>query len=139
MDFNVKKVIVHYGYKAKSHDNDIALIQLETNGIPMNPDLHSVCMPTQGVSYAKQTGVVAGWGFMTLKPRVLKETVVSILSNKQCNAIPTYTDLITKNMICVDEQVHNGEVVCRDDSGSSLVINDGETLRIVGKGVLVTL
>lgn len=58
---NVKRVVVHRGYVAKTFDNDLALLEMER---PVTFDEHIVpiCMPQGDENFTGMIGFVTGWG-----------------------------------------------------------------------------
>lgn len=58
---NVKRVVVHRGYRAKTFDNDLALLEMEQ---PVTFDEHIVpiCLPRGDEIILGEMGVVTGWG-----------------------------------------------------------------------------
>lgn len=59
---NVRRVIVNRGYNAKTYENDLALLELES---PVQFDTHIVpiCMPDDDVTdFTGQMATVTGWG-----------------------------------------------------------------------------
>lgn len=62
MEKRVKRVVVHKDYKAPTFENDIAILELESN-ISRQPHIVPICMPpTLDEVYEGQMGIVTGWG-----------------------------------------------------------------------------
>lgn len=62
MEKRVKRVVVHKDYKAPTFENDIAILELESN-ISRQPHIVPICMPpTLEEVYEGQMGTVTGWG-----------------------------------------------------------------------------
>ena len=58
---NVKRVVVHKGYIARTFDNDLALLELAQ---PVRFDEHiiPICLPENEHDYVGDIGHVTGWG-----------------------------------------------------------------------------
>ncbi|XP_050427849.1 serine protease 1-like [Adelges cooleyi] len=133
-EYNAKRIIRHERYTkyggAPSHD--IALIRLDTDGVKINNDVHPVCMPEKGLSYANAVGTITGWGKTHrhyLDPTdVLREAQLYVLSNSECE--PSFYGLITPNMVCaglIDEGT-----TCNMDSGGPLTVVNGSVHHLIG-------
>ena len=63
---NVKRVVVHKDFIARTFDNDLALLELES---PVEFDEHIVpiCMPQGQDSYVGTVGYVSGWGRLSYR------------------------------------------------------------------------
>ncbi|ROT62998.1 putative serine proteinase stubble [Penaeus vannamei] len=83
---NVKRVVVHRGYVAKTFDNDLALLEMER---PVTFDEHIVpiCMPQGDENFTGMIGFVTGWGRLSYGgpvPTQLNEVAVPIIKNNDC-------------------------------------------------------
>ncbi|KAK8383846.1 hypothetical protein O3P69_015941 [Scylla paramamosain] len=83
---NVKRVVVHRGYVAKTFDNDLALLEMER---PVTYDEHIVpiCMPKGNEDFVGQMGYVTGWGRLSYGgpvPAKLNEVALPVIENHEC-------------------------------------------------------
>ncbi|XP_075976296.1 trypsin-1-like [Anticarsia gemmatalis] len=91
--------------------------------------IRPVCLPTAGLSYTKECGVVIGWGVTEqggFVSNTLQEVKVPIVSNKECRD-RSYGRRVTENMICAGEP-EGGRDACQGDSGGPLHVYN-ETLQ----------
>ena len=58
---NVKRVIVHRGYIARTFDNDLALLELE-KPVKFQEHILPVCLPEGSDDYVGDIAYVTGWG-----------------------------------------------------------------------------
>ena len=62
MQRKVKRVYVHKDYKAPTFENDIAILELESD-IVRQPHIVPICMPeTLDKVFVGEMGIVSGWG-----------------------------------------------------------------------------
>lgn len=62
MQRKVKRVVVHKDYKAPTFENDIAILELESD-ISRQPHIVPICMPaTLDMNFEGKMGIVTGWG-----------------------------------------------------------------------------
>ncbi|XP_066947274.1 uncharacterized protein [Macrobrachium rosenbergii] len=83
---NVKRVIVHKGYVAKTFDNDLALLEMERS-VTFDEHIVPICMPHGDEDYTGMIGYVTGWGRLSYGgpvPTQLNEVQVPIIKNSQC-------------------------------------------------------
>ena len=57
----VKRVVVHKDYKAPTFENDIAVLELESD-IERQPHIVPICMPMLTDEFEGKTAIVTGWG-----------------------------------------------------------------------------
>uniref|UniRef100_A0A3Q3GCR8 Transmembrane serine protease 5 n=1 Tax=Labrus bergylta TaxID=56723 RepID=A0A3Q3GCR8_9LABR len=137
-----KKIIFNKNYNHRSHDNDIALIKLQT---PLNfsDTIRPVCLPQYDSDLPGGTQCwISGWGYTQPEgvlcfylsvhsPDTLKEAPVPIISTKKCNSSCMYNGEITPRMLCAGYL--EGKVdACQGDSGGPLVCQDENVWRLVG-------
>ncbi|XP_072920043.1 granzyme A-like [Hemitrygon akajei] len=125
---NVKYKIPHECFDIKSRENDIMLLQLESEA-KLNKFVGFLPLP-QEVSDLKDGTVctVAGWGATKSnsdkESDCLREADVTIIDRKMCNSQDYYKHqpLITENMLCAGDK-KGGRDACRGDSGGPLICN----------------
>ena len=62
MTKKVKRVVVHKDYKAPTFENDIAILELESE-IVRQPHIVPICLPkTLDEVFEGEMGIVTGWG-----------------------------------------------------------------------------
>jgi len=123
VNIDVKRFIVHPGFNLNTMDNDIALIELDTNITNVSPiaydTVHSLISGIQTK--------VAGWGNMStvndIYPNDLRAALTPIVDFNQCNASNSYDGELTQNMICAGYFVSNRDS-CYGDSGGPLIVDN---------------
>ncbi|KAJ8724284.1 hypothetical protein PYW08_015758 [Mythimna loreyi] len=107
---------------------------------PATDDDHRVrpvCLPTPGLSYTRECGVVIGWGVTDEGGSVsntLQEVKVPIVSNAECKD-RSYGRRITDNMMCAGEP-DGGRDACQGDSGGPLHVFNETTEKYQEVGVV---
>jgi len=123
INYEIKRFIIHPAYNFNTLDNDIALIELDTNVTAINPILYDTAY---ALSVDTQTKV-AGWGNMSTNsenyPKNLREALTPILDFNQCNSSSSYEGELTKNMLCAGYFVSNRDS-CQGDSGGPLIVDN---------------
>jgi len=129
---DVKRFIVHPKFNGNTMDNDIALIELDSNVSNITPIMYDTKHPLTPGTQTK----VAGWGNMRtvshLYPNDLRDALTPIIDFNQCNASSSYDGRLTQNMICAGYFVSNRDN-CDGDSGGPLII-DNTLVGIVSTG-----
>jgi len=123
VNIDVKRFIVHPGFNLNTMDNDIALIELDTNITNVSPIAYdTVHLLISGI----QTKV-AGWGNMStvndIYPNDLRAALTPIVDFNQCNASNSYDGELTQNMICAGYFESNRDS-CYGDSGGPLIVDN---------------
>lgn len=124
IDYGIKRFIVHPKYDAVLTDNDIALIELDTN-VTIVPQIaydrsHALVEDTQTR--------IAGWGNMKrdnetpVYPDNLREALVPLIDYDTCNSPDIYDGDITKNMLCAG-YMDGRRDGCQGDSGGPLIVD----------------
>nr|XP_020855497.1 transmembrane protease serine 11D-like [Phascolarctos cinereus] len=127
---NVMRIIIHPNYISETHENDIALVEL-TSGVTFNRNIHRICLPQANQNIpVGATVYVTGWG--SLQPggtsvNVLRQGMVQIISNDDCNAPESYNGLVTSGMICAGTP-GGGTDACQGDSGGPLSMADSRQI-----------
>ncbi|XP_059844630.1 kallikrein-11-like [Hypanus sabinus] len=125
---NVKYKIPHECFDIKSKENDIMLLQLESEA-KLNEYVGLLPLPREASDLKDQTVcTVAGWGATKSNSDkasdCLREANVTIIDRKKCNSRKYYDHqpLITENMLCAGDK-KEGRDACFGDSGGPLVCN----------------
>jgi len=131
-DQEVLAIYRHPEYDAKTHANDIALIQLKT---PLNTgevyNVSAICFPNEGRDVTPGTLLyVAGWGKQAsgkasttdTKARVVGVPLITYDENN-CGEHPVETML--DGMLCAG-YVRGGKGTCLGDEGAPLIYKRGE-------------
>lgn len=87
----VKRVVIHKDYKAPTFENDIAILELETD-IERKPHVVPICMPKLSDEFVGKTGIVTGWGRLKYGgdvPNILHQVSVPIMNNTKCQQMFT--------------------------------------------------
>uniref|UniRef100_A0A4X2L425 Transmembrane serine protease 11D n=1 Tax=Vombatus ursinus TaxID=29139 RepID=A0A4X2L425_VOMUR len=126
---NVMRIIIHPNYISETHENDIALVELNS-GVTFNKNIHRICLPQANQNIPVGASVyVTGWG--SLQPgrgvNVLRQGAVQIISNDDCNAPEEYNGLVTPGMICAGRP-GGGTDACQGDSGGPLAMADSRQI-----------
>ncbi|KAG8515217.1 Transmembrane protease serine 11D, partial [Galemys pyrenaicus] len=122
----VKSIRVHNNYKSATHENDIAVMQLERS-VTFTKNILRVCLPvaTQNI-LPGSIAYVTGWGSRKYGGGTvteLEQARVSIISNDACNAPTSYNGAILPGMLCAGVP-QGGVDACQGDSGGPLVQED---------------
>jgi secreted trypsin-like serine protease len=123
----IKRIISHPDYDSYNVDNDIALLELnsEVTGIP---PLDIYCG-----DISNTTGIVLGWGRIYSNKEVfsdqLREVSLPVVSEQTCMESTEY--LVTENMFCAGYPI-GGKDACQGDSGGPFVIYDNNHWQLAG-------
>ena len=66
---NVKRVVVHRGYVAKTFDNDLALLEMERS-VTYDEHIVPICLPKGNEDIIGEMGYVTGWGRLSYRKNV---------------------------------------------------------------------
>ncbi|KAL6476704.1 hypothetical protein MHYP_G00152030 [Metynnis hypsauchen] len=125
---SVSQVIVHPNYSTPTHDNDIALLRLNSS-VTFTNYITPVCLAAAGSTFFNGTLTwVTGWGNIASgvslpSPGTLQEVQVPIVGNRKCNCLYGVGQ-ITDNMVCAG-LLAGGKDSCQGDSGGPLVSKQG--------------
>ncbi|CAN0478252.1 unnamed protein product [Rangifer tarandus platyrhynchus] len=122
----VTRILIHENYNPETHENDIALVQLDRE-VTYTRYIHRVCLPeaNQAISPGS-TAYVTGWGSQSYSGDTvpeLEQAQVNIISNNICNAPAGYNGAVLSGMLCAGVP-QGGVDACQGDSGGPLVQED---------------
>lgn len=126
ISIKVKRIILTGTYQTWSHNNDIALLELEKD-ITFSNKVTAACLPKQNIQVAVGTECyVSGWGRVHYNGQtssVLKHLQLNIIDNRVCNSRNGDANPITNVMVCGYNQNPSisDSSTCRGDSGGPLV------------------
>ncbi|XP_002161936.3 tolloid-like protein 1 isoform X2 [Hydra vulgaris] len=123
-DRAIKNIFIHPNYGFITHDNDIALLQLEER-LYFNDRVSNVCLPSENTELpiGKKCSV-AGWGarkFLRQPEGLLAHVEPKIVSQNECNSLKAYNKRVTDRMFCAGD---DGVDSCQGDGGSPIICID---------------
>ncbi|XP_067218501.1 trypsin I-P1-like [Chanodichthys erythropterus] len=118
-----KRIIRHSNYNDQLHNNDIALVQLNSS-VTFSDYIKPVCLAAAGSVFSADTeSWVTGWGTLQSEGEwtfdTLQEVMMPIVSNSDCDK--AYGGGITSNMICAGLLNQGGKDSCQGDEGGPMV------------------
>ncbi|XP_012500788.1 PREDICTED: transmembrane protease serine 11D [Propithecus coquereli] len=127
----IRRIIIHNNYKSVNHENDIAVVQLDSS-VDFTKNIHTVCLPeaTQNI-LPGSTAYVTGWGALEYGGNTvtdLRQGQVRIISNDVCNAPASYNGAVLSGMLCAGTSQGSIVDACQGDSGGPLVQEDSRRL-----------
>ncbi|KAI4558281.1 hypothetical protein MJT46_012923 [Ovis ammon polii x Ovis aries] len=117
----VIRTVVHPGYNAATHDQDIMLLRLSQ---PARFSEHIQPLALERDCSANHTSChILGWGKMAdgEYPNTIQCAYIHLVSREECEH--AYPGQITQNMVCAGDEKH-GKDSCQGDSGGPLVCGD---------------
>lgn len=134
---NVRRIIVHKDYAAATHDQDVALLELQ-EPLVLGPSVRAIPL----VSAAEEPAILAdgnllvvtGWGLTTENGstvRDLRFVRIPFVPRATCNRPLAYDGQITDNMICAGRMA-GGADSCQGDSGGPLATTDAAAPKLAG-------
>ncbi|KAJ1073478.1 hypothetical protein CapIbe_015199, partial [Capra ibex] len=117
----VIRTMVHPGYNAATHDQDIMLLRLSR---PARFSEHIQPLALERDCSANHTSChILGWGKMAdgEYPNTIQCAYIHLVSREECEH--AYPGQITQNMVCAGDEKH-GKDSCQGDSGGPLVCGD---------------
>ncbi|XP_037675274.1 kallikrein-6-like [Choloepus didactylus] len=118
---SVVKTVIHPGYNAATHDQDIMLLYLKH---PVTLSEHIQPLPLERDCSADNTNChILGWGKTADGdfPDTIQCAVVHLVPRGECEQ--AYPHQITENMVCAGDK-KLGKDSCQGDSGGPLVCGD---------------
>ncbi|XP_072353143.1 granzyme K-like [Scyliorhinus torazame] len=122
----VKQKIPHLRFDSKTFENDIMLLQLQSEA-KLNKFVKVLPLPKNGLDVEGGTiCTVVGWGRTNVNTNRLsdnlKEVNVTIINRRKCNSQMYYNNnpVITTNMLCAGDR-KGGRDACQGDSGGPLI------------------
>ncbi|XP_072353943.1 neurotrypsin [Scyliorhinus torazame] len=124
--FEVKRIIIHNGYKPDANDYDIALVKLEGNQehcIKFNVHVLPVCLPHRRERIQKRGSncYITGWGDTgRAYSKTLQQAAIPLLPKRHCEE--RYKQRFTGRMLCAGNLLDHKRVdSCQGDSGGPLM------------------
>ena len=122
-NFTIKRLYIHPKYNTETHDNDVALIELDRPAT-LNNRVNTICLPDESFQFPSGTRcTISGFGATAWQgsaSSVLMQAEVPIVPQKVCSHEASYGGKITSNMICAG-MCKGGVDACQGDSGGPLV------------------
>jgi secreted trypsin-like serine protease len=128
--YTVDRIVVHQGYDAATHANDIALLHVNASAptvenrtlapAAVRPIRMATALDNRQSAVA-ETALVTGFGLTAEQGAaspVLMEVRIPVVTNEVCNAPGSYGGRITAGMLCAGQA---GSDSCQGDSGGPLV------------------
>lgn len=132
--YSVDRIINHEHYNTETHDNDIALLKLNSP-LSFTSTVKPVCLPNFGMEFsAGSPAWITGWGTLSsggFSPDTLNQAEVTIYSRETCNEPQVLDGMITQSMICAGK-LEGGVDSCQGDSGGPLVVKAGNVWWLAG-------
>lgn len=119
---NVRRIFAHQDYNPMTYDNDIALMELDTD-VTLNQNIWPICLPSPTYDFpAGQEAWLTGWGATReggLAATVLQKAEVRIINSTVCKSL--MNDEVTDRMLCAGV-LKGGVDACQGDSGGPLSV-----------------
>uniref|UniRef100_UPI0037E8B79A suppressor of tumorigenicity 14 protein homolog n=1 Tax=Semicossyphus pulcher TaxID=241346 RepID=UPI0037E8B79A len=132
---NVRRIIAHPDYNAFTYDNDIALMELDSN-VTLNQNIWPICLPSATYDFpAGREAWITGWGATReggLAATILQKAEVRVINRTVCKSL--MGDELTDRMLCAGV-LKGGVDACQGDSGGPLSVS-GPSGRVFLAGVV---
>ncbi len=125
----VRRIVEHPAYNTSTHDNDVALIELQApvaavTAVLADRTAEAALMPDGAAATTVGWGTIYSGGPFSF---LLKQVTVPVVARAECNAVYRVQDeptTITANMICAGTAL-GGQDSCQGDSGGPLFVANG--------------
>uniref|UniRef100_A0A3Q3FML6 Peptidase S1 domain-containing protein n=1 Tax=Labrus bergylta TaxID=56723 RepID=A0A3Q3FML6_9LABR len=128
-------IIAHPDYNFLTYDNDIALMELDSN-VTLNQNIWPICLPSPTYDFpAGLAAWITGWGATReggLAAKILQKAEVRIINSTVCKSL--MKDDVTDRMLCAG-LLKGGVDACQGDSGGPLSVT-GPSGRVFIAGVV---
>ncbi|XP_071314887.1 suppressor of tumorigenicity 14 protein homolog [Trachinotus anak] len=132
---NIKRIIAHRDYNALTYNNDIALMELDTE-VNLNQNIWPICLPSPTYDFpAGQEAWITGWGATReggVAATILQKAEVRIVNSTVCKSL--MNDEVLDTMLCAGV-LKGGVDACQGDSGGPLSVT-GPSGRVFLAGVV---
>uniref|UniRef100_A0A3Q3MKB2 Peptidase S1 domain-containing protein n=1 Tax=Labrus bergylta TaxID=56723 RepID=A0A3Q3MKB2_9LABR len=132
---NIQQIIAHPDYNFLTYDNDIALMELDSN-VTLNQNIWPICLPSPTYDFpAGLAAWITGWGATReggLAAKILQKAEVRIINSTVCKSL--MKDDVTDRMLCAG-LLKGGVDACQGDSGGPLSVT-GPSGRVFIAGVV---
>lgn len=137
--FQVKSYTVHQRFDSENFNNDIALLQLnsEAEDCAIETDtVRAACLPTPALHLPAWTECeISGYGrneeFSPFYSEHLKEGHVRLFPASRCTTQHLDNRTVTDNMLCAGD-TRNLDDACKGDSGGPLVCMKDDRMYLIG-------
>ncbi len=128
-EYSIKRTIIHEDYNSSTIDNDLALIELDSNVVGIEPLYLDF---DDNLLEGTQTWI-AGWGITRVEDPVtsLMEALVPIVDFTDCSDSYDSYIMLTENMFCAG-YFDGTRDSCQGDSGGPLVVEENGIITQMG-------
>ncbi|CAK9820681.1 Prss12 [Anthophora plagiata] len=138
VDANIEDYYIHESFR-KGHrmNNDIALVLLKGQGIPLGKDIMPICLPPENADYpAGLNCTISGFGSIetgkSTHSKDLRYGWIPLLDQSECRAGHVYGEgAISDGMVCAG-YLDEGIDTCDGDSGGPLACLHNEAFTLYG-------
>ncbi|XP_044206401.1 suppressor of tumorigenicity 14 protein homolog [Thunnus albacares] len=131
---NLKRIIAHPNYNPLTYDNDIALMELDSD-VTLNQNVWPICLPSPTYDFpAGREAWITGWGATReggVAATILQKAEVRIVNSTVCKSLMSD---VTDRMLCAGV-LKGGVDACQGDSGGPLSVT-GPNGRVFLAGVV---
>ncbi|GLD63845.1 suppressor of tumorigenicity 14 protein homolog [Lates japonicus] len=118
---NIKRIIAHQDYNPLTYENDIALMELDSE-VTLNQNIWPICLPSRTYDFpAGQVAWITGWGATReggVAAVILQKAEIRIINSTVCKNL---LEDVTDKMLCAGV-LKGGVDACQGDSGGPLSI-----------------
>ncbi|XP_046745946.1 uncharacterized protein LOC124403977 isoform X2 [Diprion similis] len=138
VEANIENYYIHEDFrKGQRMNNDIALVMLKGQGIPLGRNIMPICLPPENVEYLPGLNcTISGWGSIesgkSVQSHFLRFGWVPILDQSVCQADYVYGEgAISDGMVCAG-YLNEGVDSCDGDSGGPLACFHNNAFTLYG-------